>query len=69
MVPKALAGDRGVLQNIKLAKELYRVFSGAHMAEVFLEGMTPPSGFIPLTPPWRHTPGLEGGAGIIYLMN
>ena len=31
MVPKALAGDRGVLQNIKLAKELYRVFSGAHM--------------------------------------
>ena len=34
MVPKALAGDRGVLQNIKLAKELYRVFSGAHVGAV-----------------------------------
>ena len=32
-----------------------------HMAEAFLEGMTPPSGFIPLKPPWLHTPGLEGG--------
>ena len=31
MMPKALAGDMGVLQNNKLAKESYRVFGGAHI--------------------------------------
>ena len=31
MMPKALAGDAGVLQNNKLAKESYRVFGGAQI--------------------------------------
>ena len=31
LMPKALAGDTGVLLNNLLAKESYRVFGGAHL--------------------------------------
>ena len=39
------------------------------LAEVFLKGLTPPSGFIPLTPPWLHTPGLEGRHELVGILN
>ena len=34
LMPKALAGDTGVLLNNKVAKELHRISIGAHMSAV-----------------------------------
>ena len=67
LVPKALAGDRGVLQNIKLAKELYRVFSGAHMAECLFRGYETALRLHTPEATLASYPGLRGGAGIIHL--